>query len=56
VKDTLGDGAVARLAPGALGATLFAIVFFGVAHALGSEELATVVAAVSRRRSRGLAS
>jgi putative peptidoglycan lipid II flippase len=50
----LGDSAVARALPGALGALAFVVVFFGAARALGSEELGAVVSAISRRRRRSL--
>jgi putative peptidoglycan lipid II flippase len=46
------DSLTARLAPGALGALVFLIVFFAVARALGSEELASVISAISRRRTQ----
>jgi hypothetical protein len=38
------------LVAGAASATAFVVVFFGVAYALGSEELSVVLAAVRRRR------
>jgi putative peptidoglycan lipid II flippase len=44
------DSVVARLAPGALGALAFLLVFLAMARALGSEEFASVASAISRRR------
>jgi putative peptidoglycan lipid II flippase len=47
VARALSDGP--RALPGAAGAAVFVVVFFALARALQSEELATVVAAVRRR-------
>lgn len=49
--DVSGAGPISRLLPGLAGLVSFALTFFGVARALRSEELSTILSAARRRAS-----
>jgi lipopolysaccharide export LptBFGC system permease protein LptF len=50
VAGALERSSAGRMLPGMAGATVFVVVFFVAARLLGSEELATVLGAIRRRR------